>query len=219
MLAWADKPRQQHVFLSDNGRFVLLLTHGSTRRVPMFENGQFSEYAKVWNGEGETWGVFDALDAEPFDDSSGFEVTWSPLYTFKGDFSSRTMFVGNDGRSVTVVDDYSVREPAEDLEVLHFLDEGWVTKVYTLGQLLDDTDNARWTASHFYWLLSRSLRYEEERLQVVTTECRKLEFDVRTGEISNESLADACARVFRIDRDNPEITLDQFLEPELAPER
>jgi hypothetical protein len=188
-LASADKPRRTGLFVSDNGRFVLLLTQGLNRRVPMFENGRFKEIAKVWGGEHETWGMFDARQAEPLDGSGveGLDVTWSPLYTFRGNFSTRTMFVGDDGITVVVVDDYSEREPSEDLEVLHFFSAGRLTKAYTLRELLFDTESVKWTASHFYWLWSRSLRHEDGFLHLVTTDCRQLQFDVSTGEISNHS--------------------------------
>jgi len=188
VLAWADQPRGRYEFVSDNGRFVVVSTHGSVRRVPMFENGRFKEIAKIRGGADATWGLFDAHQAEPLEDLPGLEITWSPVYSFKGDFSSRTMFVGDDGETVIVVDDFSEREPSEDLEVLHFFNEGRLTRVYTLGELFDDIGRVRPTASHFLWISSRSLRYEDDLLHLVTTECRRLEFDGRKGETVSDRL-------------------------------
>jgi hypothetical protein len=75
--------------------------------------------------------------------------------------------------------------------IAHFFGEGRLRRAYTLGELLDDVDRVRLTASHFLWLSSRSLRFEGELLRLVTTECQRLEFNVRTGEFSNESLVAA----------------------------
>ena len=182
LFAWADQPRRQYEFLSDNGRFVLISIHGSFRRVPLFEDRRFQRYVEVGSGEDETWGVFDAHRAEHVEDlHPGSMIAWNPIYTLRGNFASRSVFVGEDGNTVTVVDDFSERDPVGTLEVLHFFDEGRLTRAYTLGELLEDVRSIRPTVSHFLWL--SDLRYAEPLLRLETTEGRQLEFDVGTGEI------------------------------------
>ena len=194
LLTWADQPRHRSAFVSENGRFVLLSIHGASNRLPSFEKGRFKEYVRMGTGEEEIWGVFDGNQAEVLEDLPGFAITFEPLYSLRGTFGPRTVFVSNDGKALTVVDDYSARAPSEALEVLHFYYEGRLKRAYSLSELLDDIRNITPTASHFFWLRRQSLRFDDKLLHLKTTECRRLSFEARTGEILTESRVDDDAR-------------------------
>lgn len=184
--AMADQPRYSIVFLSENGRYVLLNVHLAFERVPIFENGRYVGVMKNKREE-PNWGLFDAQAAQALDPSNDLETLMAgsaPLYLLRGDFSSKTALISDDGSSIVVIDDFSEALPQADLEVLHFYDAGRLVATYRLGELLESVENVQRTSSHFLWYHRDSLSFDGETLLLTTTECVPLDFAASTGVMS-----------------------------------
>ena len=157
--------------------FIFLIPFGVKADNPRHKNtftspnGEF-ELRKIWGGINQKW--------ELIDKSSG-----KARYQLLGDYlSSMTIFVSDDGRNVVAIDDFSEREATEDLDVLLFYDEGKLIKKYTLGELLNDTENIERSVSHFRWFFfPNKLRIEASKLTLKTFELFNYTFDIKTGEI------------------------------------
>ncbi|UCH48762.1 MAG: hypothetical protein JSU95_02875 [Betaproteobacteria bacterium] len=184
--AMADNPRHNVVFISENGRYVLLNVHLAIERVPIFENGRYVGVMRSKRQEPD-WGLFDAQAAKALDPSNDLETLMAgsaPFYMLRGDFASKTALVSDDGTSIVVIDDFSEALPDTDLEVLHFYDAGRLVATYRLGELLGSVENVQYTSSHFLWFLSDSLSFDGETLLLTTTECVPLEFAASRGVMS-----------------------------------
>lgn len=118
----------------------------------------------------ETWSLVD-------------KNTGAARYTIIGVLSPRTLFVSDDGRSVLVVDDFSERRPAKDLDVLLFYRDGKLIRSVRMGELIQDLSNISSSVSHFQWFFdgpSHSIR--DGRLRLETFELVSYEFDIATGQ-------------------------------------
>ncbi len=192
--AWGDNPRRQIHFVSENGRFVLLNVNRSLERVPIFRDDRFAGIIRNKREE-DLWGLFDARSAKllgPHNEKEALKAGYSAVYTLRGDFETRSAFVSDDGNIVVVIDDFSEREPKAHLEVLHFYRAGELVAAYTLDDLLMNAKSVSYTSSHFGWFLQGSLRFDQDSLFLVTTECVPVTFSTMTGAfVSNEKQTEA----------------------------
>jgi hypothetical protein len=181
--ARGDEPRHHIHFTSENGRFVLLNVHRSIERVPIFEENRFMGVMDRKREE-DIWGLFDAQSAKALGSDREAQVlkaSHTPVYKLRGEFRTKTALVSDDGNLVVVIDDFSEQEPRPDLEVLHFYNAGKLVAAYTLDDLLINIEGVRYTASHFVWFFSRSLRFDQGTLFLTTTECVPVTFSTTDG--------------------------------------
>jgi hypothetical protein len=112
------------------------------------------------------------------------KITGETLYGIVGEFSSRTVLVSDDGRTLVVVDDWSNRQPGPELDVLVFYRNGSLLKKYSLGDLLKDISNIERSVSHFQWFFQPStLSVVDSQLKLQTFELTDYEFDIHTGDL------------------------------------
>lgn len=184
--AWADEPRHQIHFESQNGRYVLLNLYRSIERVPVFEDGRFVGVMDQKREE-DLWGLFDARSAvmlEPANVAQTLAAGRAPEYILRADLRAKTALVSDDGFYIIAIDDFSEHQPTPDLPVLHFYSSGTLLAKYRLESLLTDVENIRYTSSHFRWFFSRSLKFDREELSLTTTECVPLVFSTKSGEMT-----------------------------------
>ena len=99
---------------------------------------------------------------------------------------------------MVVVDDFSEETPEAALEVLEFYADGERVGTYRLGELLNHIDNVRFTASHFYWYVDRSLHFQRQKLSLTTTECVTLTFNPASAAPPHRALPGGVADSDRI---------------------
>ncbi|GHA62320.1 hypothetical protein [Pontibacter akesuensis] len=179
----ADEGRYRRSFKSENYAYELrMLTH--KYGMVMFPNGK--EYKAVIE---TTWGLYDVISSRQ-------------LYTVKGDFSSKTVHVSNDGKNLVVIDDYSEEIPSPELKVLEFYAGGKLLNAYILGELLCSCRNISESVYHFDWFADSELtyapdpkfNYDMQKLAITTFELVRYQFDVETGEILKKELHPAVNR-------------------------
>jgi hypothetical protein len=110
------------------------------------------------------------------------------LYRLRENLRSMTVLIGDDGKSITVVDDYSEQEWKENPEVLIFYNNGKKIRTYKLNEVLGKLHHVTVSASHFRWLLSeKPISVTDGKLRLTTTELNHYVFDAATGEILNKN--------------------------------
>ncbi len=155
----ADEPRFLRSFISANGQYEFKVTTPSHRDAA----------TGAWTTE--TWSFTDKQRGQD-------------LYTLDGLFGSRTVLVSSDGRHLVVVDDYSDRLVAEDLDVLAFYRDGALLRRYTLGDLVRDTGHVSHSSSHFDWCFGPlKAGMSASRFSVTTYDLVTHVFDLDTGAL------------------------------------
>ncbi|MBK0404445.1 hypothetical protein I5M27_15710 [Adhaeribacter sp. BT258] len=166
---FADQGIYRSSFKSNNGKYEFrIIDQKSEKRKD--ESGW--EYEIVLE---TTWGLFNSQ-------------TNKQLYNFKGDFTSKTALISNNGKYIIVVDDYSEASPTDSLVVLEFFTEGKPTISYSLGQLLCSAKNISTSASHFKWFSDSDFLAHKDQWSFHSFEFRKLNFDIKTGKLIRSEL-------------------------------
>lgn len=177
---FADEGRYRKSFKSESNEFELRIL-GHKYGMVKFPNGK--KYETIVE---TTWGLYDLMSGRQ-------------MYAVKGDFSSKTVLVSNDGKYLIVIDDYSVENPSPELKVLEFYAEGKHLNSYALGELLCSYLNISESVSHFDWFADYKLvnapdmkfNYDFGKLIITTYELISYTFDVKTGEILKKELSPA----------------------------
>jgi hypothetical protein len=151
-----DQHRHRTAFESEDGRYLFKFVKG----------GGVTDADTI---EPETWTLLDTQ-------------TGKGLYDLAGRFTSKTVLVSADGRSLAVIDDFSVESVSAGLAVLAFYRDGRHIKKYTLGELLSERLCVMRTASHFIWFTG-SPRIEGRALSLMTYELVTFVFDWPSGKL------------------------------------
>jgi hypothetical protein len=106
------------------------------------------------------------------------------LYDVTAQLAALTILVGDDGKNLVAVDDYSESEPESDPEVLQFFLNGRKQKSYKLSALLENTKIVQKSVSHFRWIVKPlTLSIADTKFRLKTYELFDYEFDINTGEM------------------------------------
>jgi hypothetical protein len=166
--AYSDDGRSRFSFKSGNGEYELRVINAKQQKslsTPL--SGSILQ-------DSLSWGLFE-------------NSSEAPLYVLKGNnISSKTVFVSNDGKSVAIIDDYSVAEPSDTLRVIDFYKSGSLFKVYRLGDLLCSSYNISESVSHFTWLPKLDFFPSSNTLVLETFELNTIRFDIVSGRIINK---------------------------------
>lgn len=176
----ADEGRYRRSFKSENKAYELRML-GHKYGKAKFPDGQ--EYVTIVE---TNWGLYDLI--------SGYQI-----YTVKGDFTSKTVLVSNDGKNLAVIDDYSEATPSPELKVLEFYAKDKLQNSYTLVELLCSHLNVSVSVSHMRWFanldytygLNLNFGYDLRKLVITTYEMKTFVFDFKSGELVNTILDSA----------------------------
>ena len=158
--------------------FPILIRADEPRRVTSFtsSNGRYV----LWTTPSPQDDVWTLIDI----------TTKVKLYDVTGDFRSMTVLIGDDGKNLVMIDDYSESEPESNPEVLQFYLDGKKVKSYKLSDLIEDKQKIEQTVSHFMWLdkpfLIKKFTISDAKLSLKTIEQKSFTFDINTGEISEQ---------------------------------
>jgi len=122
--------------------------------------------------------------------ASSLHWATSGWYGFNGHITS-------DGKYLITHADHQIlvdRSDVENIEVLRFQNKDKLLKAYTLGELVDEIDDLRWSVSHTYWLAqgygARPYGLKGNDFTLITAEKNRFVFDIRDGSISSVERAD-----------------------------
>ena len=161
--AIADQPRLFRSFMSADGQFEFKVTTPSER----------NPTTGAWTPE--TWSLQDNQRGQR-------------LYTLDGLFGSRTALISSNGRYLVVIDDYSDRLVANDLDVLAFYRNGELLRRYALGKLVRDAQQVSHSASHFDWCFGPvKTGLNDSSFSVTTYDLVTHVFALETGDLTAES--------------------------------
>lgn len=180
---FADEGRYRKSFKSENKAYELRMLGHKYGKVK-FQNGK--EYETIVE---TTWGLYDLISS-------------NQVYTVKGDFTSKTVLVSNDGRYLAVIDDYSEAAPSPELNVLEFYTGGKLQNSYSLGELLCFHMNVSESVSHMRWFadfdytygLNLNFGYDIRRVIITTYEMKTFVFDVKTGDLVSSTYDSALSK-------------------------
>ncbi len=110
--------------------------------------------------------------------------TKKEFYRLKGDISSMTVLVSDDGKMVIAIDDYSEQDLEKNPEVLLFYNNGKKVKGYKINDLLENANIVTVSSSHFKWLLrDADFSIKDSRIKLTTFEMNHLTFNIESGDI------------------------------------
>jgi hypothetical protein len=108
------------------------------------------------------------------------------LYRLKEkNLSSMTILIGDDGKSIVAIDDFSEQDFEKNPEVLIFYQSGEKIKSYKLSELLDNPKFISVSVSHFHWLYrnENSFSLKDSKLELTTFELNRYIFDAESGGV------------------------------------
>jgi hypothetical protein len=105
------------------------------------------------------------------------------LYRINDDsYTIMTIFVSNDGKRLTVIDDFMEWSFPWRRPVLQFFDNGKFLRSYKLMDLVKDSCNLAHSSWHTIWSLGDfGFRVQDSLFSLATFEYNELEFDTYTG--------------------------------------
>jgi hypothetical protein len=105
------------------------------------------------------------------------------LYWIKDhNYTSMTIFVSNDGKRLTVMDDFMEWSYPWQRPVLQFFDKGKLLRSYKLIDLVKDSCNIARSVWHTIWLLDDfGFKAQDTLFSLATFEYNEIEFDTYTG--------------------------------------
>lgn len=142
------------------------------------------------------------LNIEEGDWSLIEKSTRKELYRLKGNISSMSVLVSDDGESVIAIDDYSEQEPENNSDVLIFYRNGKQIKTHKLKEVIEDIKFVSQSVSHFRWLFKNQKEFSvaDSKINLTTFEMNNLVFDIETGNLlkkeKDELLSDDAVYVF-----------------------
>jgi len=160
---------------------ILVLTIGcqivnadEPRRRSSFHSGNDKYEARLNDGQ---WKLIDKATGQEL-------YQFSKLYGQTIRFSSMTLLISNDGKSVVAIDDYSEQDFRENPDVLFFMHDGVKTRSYKLNDILENTKYVSISISHFSWVnLKRPFAIIEDKVSFETYKLTSYVFDSKTGEM------------------------------------
>lgn len=161
---YADEGRYRTNFKSKNNLYELRIIDTKYGKAKNTDGSEFEIVTET------TWGLFDSINKVP-------------LYSVKGNFTSKLVFVSDDGIYITIIDDESEDEPEGKLKVLQFYASGNLQISYSLEDLLCSLNNVSQSMSHFTWCYNFNFSHESKSFTLITYELRIIVFDILTGKI------------------------------------
>jgi hypothetical protein len=108
-------------------------------------------------------------------------------------FSSMTLVISDDGKSIVVLDDYSEQDFEKNPEVLFFFRDGKKQKGYRLLDL-SSPKYLQVSVSHFRWFYSHNaISILNSQMDLTTLEMNRLVFSTDTGELLKKERDEALA--------------------------
>jgi len=128
------------------------------------------------------------------------------IYSFKdAGFTSMTILISNDGKKITVIDDFIEGHKIGQRKVLYFYNSGNLISNYRLVDLLSDTCSVVKSVWHTIWTLDDfKMTKSDSVFSIATFNFFEMEFDTQTGQLIRK------ARPQQFDETNTLIVIGKF---------